>query len=45
MEKKRFHSKGIHCWNKLPSNIKEINSVNLFKRKLKQHMLSNYQTY
>ena len=25
-----------HCWNKLPSNIKEINSVSLFKKKLEQ---------
>ena len=42
---KTISFQGIHCWNKLPSNIKEINSVNLFKKKLKQHMLSNYQTY
>ena len=25
-------------WNKLPSDIKEINSVFLFKKKLKQHI-------
>ena len=24
---------GRHCWNKLPSNVKEISSVNLFKKK------------
>ena len=32
-----------HCWNKLRSNIKEINSVSLFKKKLEQRtcMASN----
>ena len=45
MEKKTISFQGIHCWNKLPGNIKEINSVNLLKKKLKEHMLSNYQTY
>ena len=38
-----------HCWNKLPSNIKEINSVSLFKKKLEQRTcmacLATYQTY
>ena len=33
---------GRNCWNKLPSDIKEINSVILFKKKLKQHIISNY---
>ena len=33
---------GRNCWNKLPSDIKEIKSINLFKKKLKQHMINNY---
>ena len=36
---------GRNFWNNLPSN-KEINSINLFKKKLKKkYMLSNYQNY
>ena len=31
-----------NCWNKLPSDIKGINSVIPFKKKLKQHIFSNY---
>ena len=33
---------GRDCWNKLPNNLKEVTSVVLFKRKLKQHILDNY---
>ena len=33
---------GRNCWNKLPSDTKKINSVNLLKKKLKQHIISNY---
>ena len=33
---------GRNCRNKLPSDIKEIKSINLFKKKLKQHMINNY---
>ena len=39
---KTISFQGRNCWNKLPSDIKEINSVNLFKKKLKQHIISNY---
>ena len=33
---------GRDYWNKLPNNLKEVTSVGLFKRKLKQHILDNY---
>ena len=33
---------GRDYWNKLPNNLKEVTSVVLFKRKLKQHILDNY---
>ena len=39
---KTISFQGRNCWNKLPSDIKEINSINLFKKKLKQHIISNY---
>ena len=42
MVKKTISFQGRNCWNKLPSDIKEINSVILFKKKLKQHIISNY---
>ena len=29
-------------WNKLPNSLKEVTSVAVFKRKLKQHILDNY---
>ena len=32
---------GRNCWNKLPSDIEEIKSMNLFKKKLKQHNNNN----
>ena len=34
--RKTISVQGRHCWNKLPSNIKEINSASLFKKKLEQ---------
>ena len=33
---------GRDYWNKLPNKLKEVTSVALFKRKLKQHILDNY---
>ena len=29
-------------WNKFPNSLKEVISVAVFKRKLKQHILDNY---
>ena len=39
---KTISFQGRNCWNNLPSNIKEIKSINFFKKKLKQYMFSNY---
>ena len=39
---KTISFQGRNFWNNLPSNIKKINSINLFKKELKQYMLSNY---
>ena len=39
---KTISFQGRNCWNNLPSNIKEIYSINFFKKKLKQYMLSSY---
>ena len=33
---------GRDYWNKLPNSLKEVTSVAVFKRKLKQHILDNY---
>ena len=35
---------GRDYWNNLLSTLIEVTSVALFKRKLKQHVLDNYQT-
>ena len=39
---KTISFQGRNYWNKLPNNLKEVTSVALFKRKLKQHILDNY---
>ena len=39
---KTISFQGRNCCSKLPGDIKEINSVNLFKKKLKQHIISKY---
>ena len=39
---KTISFQGRNYWNKLPNNLKEVTSVALCKRKLKQHMLDNY---
>ena len=39
---KTISFQGRNCWNNLSSNIKEIDSINLFKKKLRQYMLSKY---
>ena len=36
------NNKGIRYWNELPLDIKECASVELFKRKLKKKLLSDY---
>ena len=42
MGKNGFIPKEKLLKNKLPSDIKEINSVTLFNKKLKQYMLKTY---
>ena len=33
---------GVFIWNNLPIAIKELNNINIFKRRLKTHLLSCY---
>ena len=39
---KTISFQGRDYWNKLPKSLKEVTSVAVFKRKLKQHILDNY---
>ena len=39
---KAIFFQGRDYWNKLPNDLKEVTSVALSKRKLKQHILDNY---
>ena len=39
---KRLSFQGRDYWNKFPNSLKEVTSVTVFKRKLKQHILDNY---
>ena len=39
---KTISFQGRDYWNKLPNSLKEVTSVAVFKRKLKQHILDNY---
>ena len=35
---------GPRTWNELPTEIKDITTLESFKRNLKRYLLSNYQT-
>ena len=37
-----FSYKGPTVWNKLPPTLKDITSLTLFKRKVKDHLLDSY---
>ena len=39
--KREMSIRGPELWNKLPANIKESNSLNIFKRNLKEYFETN----
>ena len=45
LAQKAIRFKGTTLWNNLPCNIKCQPSIHLFKRKLKQHFLEQYQKF
>ena len=37
-----FSYRGPHIWNSLPVDLRETNSLPVFKKKLKSHLLAHY---
>ena len=40
-----FVYSGAHMWNNLPSHFKEAQSIDIFKERLKEHILTNDLTW
>ena len=40
---KTFFYTGINDWNALPNNIKEISNEDLFKNKVKEHLMTEME--